>query len=1119
MLLLAAPAFAANTIYTWDASGTHPTAPTDGGGTWNTSSANWTNNATDVVFGNATTSQANIGAANGAAGTLAVSGNITNNFIQFNAPGSGSYTLGGSGTIFLGGSTPTISIAAAQTPVINTVIGEAAANTAVKFIATSAGSGSITLGGANTFTGASTIQQAAVIFNNLANGGTASSFGAGANTIGVVVGSGGSFASAKYNGSGGATDRPWSIGGTSVSDAIQNNGSGAISFNNTGAAVSGTAGARTLNLSGSYTAAANTFAETLSDMSGFTTALIVSGNTWTISGANTHTGGTILGSLGVLNLGNASALGSGTFTVAGNGSFDNLTGGDLAVANALAITNGSPTYIGSTNNMTINGAATMSFANRTITVTAKTLTLGGVLGDDNGSRTLTAAGSGVLTLLGANTYGGGTFINGTGTLMITNDAGLGVAGSALVFTNSGILAATNLGAALNNPVTIAAARTITVVTGKTANFFTPDTNSLIVAAAITGAGNVTKKSSSFSLGTVRFSNDGSDYTGDLTLGYGNTEFTSVANQGTASSLGKGAVGTGGTITIGNATSTGTLRYVGTNLSATTRPLNWTATGSGYALDASGTNPIAYLATSVLRSSGSGAVLLTLQGSNTGTNTLAQVINDSGGITTVTKTSGGTWVLGGANTYSGVTSINGGILSISAANNLGTGTAILFDGNATLLATAGLTVPNTSTITVTNSFAGTFDNTAAAGNPFEIAALITGSGAVKRSSESAFSKGAVRFSNDANNYTGFYSQGFGLTEFTSVGNGGAPSALGSAATAYALGNASSAVIFRYVGATGTSTTRAIDWQGTTGNLTLDNNGVGAVQYLATGNLRSGSGINGLILQGTNTGANVLAQVINDSGGVTTVTKAGANIWTLTGANTYSGNTIISAGTLALSGSGAIANSTNIIVATNATLDVTGLSSTFTLGASQTLSNNTSTANIAGNANTGTGTLSLTYAAGTPAFSIAGGTLTLATNTVAKVNNTGAQLAVGSYKLMAKGTGGAVAGTVPATVTVGGNGMAGGATAALSISNNELYLVIGSGTLYPPVISSFGLANSAAVLNFSGTNGQTWKILSSTNLTKALTNWDVVTNGTFAGVPVTYTNTTPVDPQRFYIITSP
>src|SRR5262249_32221427 len=84
---------AAAATYTWNAntSGT----PVDGSGTWSTSNANWWNSS-DVNWING--SAAVIGAGNGAAGTVTVSGSVTASQIAFKAPGSGSYTLG-SGTV------------------------------------------------------------------------------------------------------------------------------------------------------------------------------------------------------------------------------------------------------------------------------------------------------------------------------------------------------------------------------------------------------------------------------------------------------------------------------------------------------------------------------------------------------------------------------------------------------------------------------------------------------------------------------------------------------------------------------------------------------------------------------------------------------------------------------------------------------------------------------------------------------------------------------------------------------------------------------------------------------------------------------------------------------------
>ncbi len=67
-------------------------------------------------------------------------------------------------------------------------------------------------------------------------------------------------------------------------------------------------------------------------------------------------------------------------------------------------------------------------------------------------------------------------------------------------------------------------------------------------------------------------------------------------------------------------------------------------------------------------------------------------------------------------------------------------------------------------------------------------------------------------------------------------------------------------------------------------------------------------------------------------------AGTGTVTFTGINTYTGPTNIGAGTLALSGAGSIAQSSAIAVAGGARLDVTRATVPFTIGATQTLTNN-------------------------------------------------------------------------------------------------------------------------------------------------------------------------------------
>jgi fibronectin-binding autotransporter adhesin len=558
----------------------------------------------------------------------------------------------------------------------------------------------------------------------------------------------------------------------------------------------------------------------------------------------------------------------------------------------------------------INISGTVNPYSVTVNTSTKSYTIGGAAID--GTASLTKSGTTTLLLTGVNTYSGGTTIS-AGALMVTNDSGLGNSSGGISFTGSATLAATNLAAAANSPVTIGSSRTITINNTFTANFYTPDTNNLTIAAYVTGAGAVSKRSSSYALGTVRFSNDANDYTGDFSMGYGNAEFTSVANQGVASSL-----GTGGTITLANGISSGTFRYVGTANSSTTRPLNWTATGSGIALDNTGSGTVQYLATGNLRSGSGGAVGLTLQGTNTGPNTLAQVINDLNGVTTVTKSGTGAWVLTGANTYSGSTTISGGNLSVSSDANLGTPPVSATPGS--LAITAG--------------------------------AL---------SSSASFTLNANR----------------GIALGPTTGSGGG---------------------------------------------TLDVAGGTTLVY---------GGI-----------------IANNGSGVGALSKTSAGTLTLSGVEAYTGYTMINAGTLALSTSGSIATSPRIIVAAGATLDVSGVGGGYTLAASQTLyATNGVTVTVNGNLSLGSSALVMTNVVNTPTITVTGGTLTLASGNAVTVNinNGGNRLEPGNYKLVSKGAGGAVGGTVPATVTVGGNGIAVGTTARLQILSDELYLTVNT----PPV----------------------------------------------------------------------
>ena len=239
-----------------------------------------------------------------------------------------------------------------------------------------------------------------------------------------------------------------------------------------------------------------------------------------------------------------------------------------------------------------------------------------------------------------------------------------------------------------------------------------------------------------------------------------------------------------------------------------------------------------------------------------------------------------------------------------------------------------------------------------------------------------------------------------------------------------------------------------------------------------------------------GGITISSIVKDStGGAKNLTKGGggAGILTLSAANTFSGNTIISAGTLALSGSGSISSSPQIIIASGATFDVTGLTTALALGASQSLrtsatgSNTTATLSVSSSKG-------MTLSAGGLVFTAYGGGATspltvtgasagiLALNSAPVTVTTTSALAIGTYTLIAKANSATGVTGTPGTLTVNGSGLAANTTGSLSVSGGQLILtgsssgpkISSSGTL-SAVNTTYGAASaSPSSFNVSGTN---------------------------------------------------
>jgi autotransporter-associated beta strand protein len=187
------------------------------------------------------------------------------------------------------------------------------------------------------------------------------------------------------------------------------------------------------------------------------------------------------------------------------------------------------------------------------------------------------------------------------------------------------------------------------------------------------------------------------YSGSNQVGNGILEIHSLGPKGTPSSLGTG--NTNPEIALGGAANTGTLRYLGSANVTTDRPLRLQGTSGGGALENNGTGTLNFTSPT-FGTPGNGAKTLTLAGTNSGANTIAGVIANASATNTtkVAKTGSGTWVLTGANTYSGGTQVDGGVLRINNTSGSGTGSGAITVNNG---GTVGGTGTLTGAMTVNN----------------------------------------------------------------------------------------------------------------------------------------------------------------------------------------------------------------------------------------------------------------------------------------------------------------------------------------------------------------------------------------------------------------------------------
>lgn len=648
--------------------------------------------------------------------------------------------------------------------------------------------------------------------------------------------------------------------------------------------------------------------------------------TLTLSGANTFTGDFTLDA-GLLNFNSPTALGdvAGTIVING-GSLDNTSGSDLiATANKAQSWTADVAFAGTNSldmgsgTVTLNGVATDLVA----TVSANTLTVGemksatqGLVKQGAGTLVVTSTGAG-----GAASVLGGKLTLSQGTLQINRTD----ASSGGDFTTAGL---SGSGTITNGAV---------IERWFFVNTMGSDTFSGNFANGGTGALGLIKQG----IGTLTLTG-ANTYTGATTVENGllNVQNGSALGGSTVSvrTLGGGLQLQGG-ITVPNnfLTSndgTGASGYAIANVSGDN-----TITGTITLRDGAG-NTVILSDTGTLTLAGqvtnghTSSRTLFLQGASAGANTVSGVISNGTNTTLVTKRGTGVWTLAGVNTYTGATSVlegtlaitgslgntavavSGGTLNLQNASaisqntvtlsstgllaqtvvNAISGTSSVVIQTPTTLGTAnnysGDTTINAGTsmpLTITNSSAaGTGRLNAASGATTPVFNLhIDGGGAIVMPNSFGGNSGIVTTIDVNNNGSGSN----GLVQLTSVGQ------YGNGTLNVTGGNGYNLSIAGFANNGGTAGMTVLN--PTTANLTLGT-------YSSTTNFAKT-----LQLDGTSTG-NAVTGAISDGTNVVSVTKANASTWTLSGTNTYTGDTTVEAGILALSGGNAIVDTGKLVI---------------------------------------------------------------------------------------------------------------------------------------------------------------------------------------------------------------
>ncbi len=696
---------------------------------------------------------------------------------------------------------------------------------------------------------------------------------------------------------------------------------------------------------------------TLSGIISGTGSLVKSGaDALTLSGANTFSGGVTL-SAGTLNINHATALGTGTFVIANGTTIDNTSGGTITMTADNPMTwNGSFTFTGSNILNMDAGAVDIGAASRTVTASASTLIIGGII---SGTGAITKAGAGALTLSGANTFSSGVSLS-AGQLNINNATALGTGtftianGTIIDNTSGGTITMT-----ADNPMTWNGNFTFTgsnalnmdagaVAMGAATRTVTVSASTLTVGGTISGTSGLTKAGAgTMTLGSVSAAN----WTGSFTVSAGTLNLVNPGNDNYKA--------TSWTVSAGATLNNTTAGNIITNDAVITVTGTWDMNNQkdaiGYIAGAGNINNFGTAA------AGDGFEI-DLPATGTGSD-FSGVISGPGTFNVRGGQGAGKQVLSGLNTYTGPTYIRKGTLSINTIKDVSGGAS-------------------------------------AVGAP------------------------------------------------TTAANGTIP-----------IGSTTTTGTLEYTGGV-QSTDRVIDLAGTTGGAILDQSGTGLLTF--SSNLTAtGAGAKTFTLQGSTAGTGLIAGVIPDGSGTTSLAKSGTGTWTLSGANTFGGTTTVTAGTLQLGTAGVIPNACAVTVTSPGLLDM----NTF----------NETVGSIAGS-----GTIDNVAGGGTPLLSCGGNhTSTTFSGVIQNTSGVLSLTKVGSGTLTLSG-----ANTYTGTTTISAGALQLGAANRISNSSNFIAAggtfstgsaagyseTMGTLTLNANTIIALGTGNHS--LNFAASDGTTW-----------------------------------------------